>query len=229
MPSLTWACPTACGFAYLPVTTSSFQPAFGIGLTATMPSGMRTRIVVVAEPLQPCKTCRTALYCEPTGACSFSRVTCAKVAVQHASTLTAPRRLERYIDFLPIIPPHCQPSRPASAASPRLLDPGDDELSVHAIGRELDLVTGFDLLENRRVLHSKHHGVSFIHPEFLDRSMAEGNFLCGLIDFGDLPIDHLRLGKCRLRRPDKRESENTGCDQGRLTHDSSFPAPSAVT
>src|SRR5262249_44964194 len=93
---------------------------------------------------------------------------------------------------------------------------------------ELDLVTGFDLLENRRVLDSKHHRVSFIHPEFLDRSMAERNFLCRPIDLGDLPIDHLRLGKCRLRRPGKRESENTGCDQGRLTHASSFPTNSAV-
>ena len=47
--------------AYLPLIASTFQPAFGIGLAAITPSGICTRILVVADPAQPCGTANTAL------------------------------------------------------------------------------------------------------------------------------------------------------------------------
>jgi hypothetical protein len=47
--------------AYLPLIASTLQPAFGIGFTAITPSGICTRIFVVAEPAQPCGTVNTAL------------------------------------------------------------------------------------------------------------------------------------------------------------------------
>jgi hypothetical protein len=45
----------------LPVTVVIVQPGFGIGFARTTPSGMRTRIAVVAVPSQPCGTRSTAL------------------------------------------------------------------------------------------------------------------------------------------------------------------------
>ena len=56
-----WRRAASQGLAYSPLTMSSFQPGFGIGLTAMTPAGMRTRIAVVAEPSQPCGTRSTAL------------------------------------------------------------------------------------------------------------------------------------------------------------------------
>ena len=43
------------------MTVSIFQPGFGIGLTAIIPSGTRMRNAIVAEPSQPWGTRSTAL------------------------------------------------------------------------------------------------------------------------------------------------------------------------
>src|SRR6185312_11885929 len=47
--------------AYLPLTISSVQPGFGIGLMPITPSGICTRSLIVADPAQPCGTANTAL------------------------------------------------------------------------------------------------------------------------------------------------------------------------
>src|SRR5215472_2874770 len=86
---------------YFPLTVSSFHPGFGIGLTSTMPSGMRTRMAVVGLRAHPCGTRITALYEAPTGASRRSSVMCAPAHETAATATAAPIKSLPNMDRLP--------------------------------------------------------------------------------------------------------------------------------
>src|SRR4051794_3292496 len=59
------------------------------------------------------------------------------------------------------------PSPRGGAALRALLDRSDGDLAVHPVSGELDLVAGFDALEQRRILSTEHHGHR-VHVEVRD-------------------------------------------------------------
>src|SRR5262245_22381472 len=65
-----------------------------------------------------------------------------------------------------------------------LFDLGNSELTVHFVGVELDLVSGLDLLEHRRVAGLKHHAHAIVHVELLERAVLDRDLTGVLVHLG---------------------------------------------
>ena len=65
----------------------------------------------------------------------------------------------------------------------------DRELSIHAVGLKLDLVTRFDGLEHREVLDAEDHRHPVVHVELLDWSVPNRDLASRFVDFRHLAIN----------------------------------------
>src|SRR5215475_8813712 len=91
--------------------------------------------------------------------------------------------------------------------SPGLLKFRQGELAVHALGIELDAVSGLHGREDFWIGYRKDHGHSNIHIELRDRPVLDRDLGRGWIDFRDLAIDESLLRENELRRAAEREHQ----------------------